>query len=144
MSNQNQKKVLQAAKQVRTVPTIYSEDFKKKIIAEYLETNQTKREILDKYGIRSNSPLQKWMRKYGIIDPYAKKDYLGVSNTHRMKKSKPEPSELELQIKALQQQNKLLEKQLLEEKIRAEMFARVIEIAEKELKLPIRKKYDTK
>ena len=73
MSNQNQKKVLQTTKQVRTVPTIYSEDFKKKIIAEYLETNQTKREILDKYGIRSNSPLQKWMRKYGIIDPYAKK-----------------------------------------------------------------------
>ena len=73
-----------------------------------------------------------------------KKDYLGVSNTHRMKKSKPEPSELELQIKALQQQNKLLEKQLLEEKIRAEMFARVIEITEKELKLSIRKKYDTK
>ena len=144
MSNQKQENEFQNSKHGHTVPRIYSEDFKKKIIAEYLETNQTKREILDKYGIRSNSPIQKWMRKYGIIDPYAKKDYLGVMNPHRMKKSKPELSELELQIKALQQKNKLLEKQLSDEKIRSEMFVRVIEIAETELKLPIRKKYDTK
>ena len=53
-------------------PTIFSDDFKIKIITEYLETDLTKREILDKYGIRSNSPIQKWMRKLGIIDLYCK------------------------------------------------------------------------
>ena len=31
-----------------------------------------------------------------------------------------------------------------EEKLKSEMFARVIEIAENDMKLPIRKKYDTK
>ena len=64
-------------------PTVFSDEFKIKIITEYLETDLTKREILDKYGIRSNSPIQKWMRKLGIIDPYAKKDYLGVTPTER-------------------------------------------------------------
>ena len=84
------------------------------------------------------------MRKYGIIDPYAKKDYLGVTNTLRLKKKKPESSELELQNIALSERIKKLEKQLLDEKIRAEMFARVIEVAETELNIPLRKKYDTK
>lgn len=140
----NNKNVACATKKHRTIPTHFSEEFKKKIIAEYLESDLTKREILDKYGIRSNSPLQKWMRKYGIIDPYAKKDYLGVTNTLRLKKKKPEPSELELQNIALSERIKKLEKQLLDEKIRADMFARVIEVAETELNIPIRKKYDTK
>ena len=107
-------------------PTVFSDEFKIKIITEYLETDLTKREILDKYGIRSNSPIQKWMRKLGIIDPYAKKDYLGVTNFNRLKKVKE------------------LEKLLDEEKLKSEMFARVIEIAENDMKLPIRKKYDTK
>lgn len=115
-----------------------------KIITEYLETDLTKREILDKYGIRSNSPLQKWMRKFGIIDPYAKRDYLGVTNFNRLKKKKPTPSEIELQTLALAKKVKELEKLLDEEKLKSEMFARVIEIAEKEMNLPIRKKYATK
>ena len=125
-------------------PTIFSDDFKIKIITEYLETDLTKREILDKYGIRSNSPIQKWMRKLGIIDPYAKKDYLGVTNFNRLKKKKPTPSEIELQNMALAKKVKELEKLLDEEKLKSEMFARVIEIAENDMKLPIRKKYDTK
>ena len=125
-------------------PTVFSDEFKKKIIAEYLETNLTKREILDKYGIRSNSPIQKWMLKFGIADPYAKKDYLGFTNTNRLKKKQTIPSELELQNLALSKKIKELEKLLGEEKLKAEMFARVIEIAEKDLKLNIRKKSDTK
>ena len=78
-------------------PTFFSNEFKKKIITEYLESNLTKREILDKHGIHSNSPIQNWMRKFGIIDPYAKKDYLGVTNFNRLKKKKP--TDLKLNIR---------------------------------------------
>lgn len=47
---------------VRSGPrTPYPEEFKRKIIAEYVETEQSKREILDKYGIRGNSSIQTWM-----------------------------------------------------------------------------------
>jgi transposase len=45
---------------------------------------------------------------------------------------------------ALAKKVKELEKLLDEEKLKSEMFARVIEIAENDMKLPIRKKYDTK
>lgn len=84
------------------------------------------------------------MRKFGITDPYAKKDYIGLVNTNRLKKKKPDLSEVELENYALNKRIKELEKLLGEEKIRSEMYARVIEIAEKDYKLPIRKKLDTK
>ena len=125
-------------------PIYYSDKFKKKIVTEYLESELTKREILDKYGIKANSAIQKWMRNLGITDPYAKKDYLGLTNTNRLKKKKPEASEAELENFALSKRIRELEKQLGEEKIRSEMYARVIEIAEKDYKLNIRKKSDTK
>lgn len=124
--------------------TNYSDDFKKQVISEYLASELTKREILDKYGIKANSAIQEWMRKFGVSDPYAKMDYLGILNHHRLKKKKPEPSEIELQNVALSKRVRDLEKQLGDEKLRSEMFARVIEIAEKDYKLNIRKKQDTK
>lgn len=124
--------------------TFYSEEFKKKIITEYLESDLTKREILDKYEIKANSAIQEWMRKFGITDPYAKKDYIGLPNANRLKKKKPDLSEVELENYALSKRIKELEKLLSDEKIRSEMYSRVIEIAEKDLKLPIKKKLDTK
>lgn len=124
--------------------TFYSEEFKKKIITEYLESDLTKREILDKYEIKANSAIQEWMRKFGIKDPYAKKDYIGLPNANRLKKKKPDLSEVELENYALSKRIKELEKLLSDEKIRSEMYSRVIEIAEKDLKLPIKKKLDTK
>lgn len=120
--------------------TFYSEEFKRKIVEEYLASDFTKRELLDKYGIKANSAIQEWMRKFGITDPYAKKDYIGLPNTNRLKKKKPDLSEVELENYALNKRIKELEKLLGEEKIRSEMYARVIEVAEKDLKLNIRKK----
>ena len=124
--------------------TFYSDEFKKKVITEYLQSDLTKREILDKYEIRANSAIQEWMRKFGITDPYEKKDFIGLPNTNRLKKKKPDLSEVELENYALNKRIQELQKQLSDEKIRAEMYARVIEIAEKDLKLNIRKKLDTK
>lgn len=137
MKNKEEKKRPQPA-------TFYSEEFKRKVVTEYLESEQTKREILDKYSIKANSAIQEWMRKFGITDPYAKIDYIGLPNTNRLKKKKPDLSEVELENYALNKRIKELEKILGEEKIRSEMYARVIEIAEKDLKLNIRKKSDTK
>lgn len=99
---------------------------------------------MDKYAIKANSAIQEWMRKFGITDPYGKKDYIGLPNTNRLKKKKPELSEVELENYALNKRVKELEKLLDEEKIRSIMYSRVIEIAEKDLKLNIRKKLDTK
>lgn len=130
----------QSVKKRPTPPTVFTEEFKRKVIAEYLESDLTKREILDKYEIRSNSAIQSWMRKLAITDPFGKKDYLGIVNPIRLEKKKPESSELELQNKALEKRIRDLESKVSQEQIRNEMLTRIIEIAENDLKLNIRKK----
>ena len=45
---------------------------------------------------------------------------------------------------ALLEKIKLLELRLEEEKLKTEMYSRMVEIAEKDLNIPIRKKYNTK
>ena len=44
----------------------YSEEFKRKIGEEYLASDFTRREPLDKYGIKANSAIQEWIHKFDI------------------------------------------------------------------------------
>jgi transposase len=123
-------------------PTFRSDDLKRKIIAEYLDGNVSKQSIQDKYDIKADSAINRWMRNFGIVDPFAKTPYLGFVKEHHLKKK--EPSNLELENKALQKKIRDLEARLSQEQLRAEMYARAIELAEKELKTPILKKSNTK
>jgi transposase-like protein len=50
--------------------TFYSEKFKKKVIMKYLEADFTKRELIDKHGIKAHSAIQEWMRKFGYLPVY--------------------------------------------------------------------------
>ena len=59
------------------------------------------------------------------------------------KKSKKQKTPVSEQT-ALLEKIKLLELKLEEEKLRSEMFSRMVEIAEKDLNIPIRKKYNTR
>ena len=122
--------------------TFRSDDLKRKIIAEYLDGNVSKQSIQDKYNIKADSAITRWMREFGIVDPFAKTPYLGFVKEHHLKKK--EPTELELTNKALQRKIRDLEARLSQEQLRAEMYARAIELAEKELKTPILKKSNTK
>lgn len=128
-------------KQKRTL-TFHDDEFKRKVIAEYLDGNASKESIQKKYGIKSDSGITRWMRKFGIVDPFAKTPYLGFVKEHHLKKK--DPSKLELENKALQKKIRDLEAKLTQEKLRAEMYARVIEKAENEMNIPILKKSDTK
>lgn len=130
-------------KRQHSSPRVYSDDFKRQVVSDYIESALTKQEILDKYEIRGNSLIQSWMRKFGVADPYVKTDR-GIINHHRLKKKNPDLPEPELQKQALTRRIKELEKELVEEKMRSEMFVRVIEIAERDYRLNIRKKPDTK
>jgi transposase-like protein len=122
--------------------TYRSDELKRKIIAEYLDGNVSKQAIQDKYNIKADSAITRWMRNFGIVDPFAKTPYLGFVKEHHLKKK--EPTELELTNKALQKKIRDLEARLSQEQLRAEMYARAIELAEKELKTPILKKSNTK
>ncbi len=47
----------------------FSDELKLKIVKEYLETDQTRKELSQKYGFGSGGTLNKWIRKFGISKP---------------------------------------------------------------------------
>jgi len=112
----------------------YSESFKLQVVQEIKQGFLTRTQAMDVYGIQARSTIRTWLKKYGNFD-YQYKINPSMSKT-------PEQRILELE-----QQVKLLEKQ----KARAEhladradkkviLFDMMIDIAEEEFNIPIRKK----
>ena len=113
----------------------YSEEFKWKIVKEVLEGKYTKEEARRVYGISSNCSILYWMRKFGGNDDYR----LGgdpITNPALMTKSKKE-KELETRIKQL-------EDELKSERLRADLWQKMVQTAEEQLNIEIQKKYGAK
>lgn len=129
-------------------PNKYFTDSEKHlIIQEMLETGCTKREIWEKYTghEEEHGHLLRWMRKLGYVDSTPTRRLNFVSNMHQMKKKKsndefPETFE-KLQLKKRIEE---LEKQLKDAEIKAIAFSTMVDVAEKEFNINIRKKYNTK
>lgn len=116
----------------------YSLSLKLQIVQDIEQGLLTTTGALDKYGIQAASTVRTWLKKYGNFDYQY--------TVHKTMSKTPEQKILELEQKI-----KLLEKQ----KARAEflanradqkaiMFDMMIDIAEKEFNIPIRKKSDPK
>ena len=114
----------------------YSDDFKYQVVQEYLNSDFSQQELLDKYSIKGNSSISNWMRKFGLLDEPIKRQ---THHTTMRKGSKKSPQELALEAKV-----KELEKALEYEKLRSLAFDTMIDIAEDKLKISIRKKSGTK
>ena len=113
----------------------YSDEFKWKVVQEVLSGKFTKEGARKFYEIKSNSAILYWMRKFSGNTNYR----LGgqpLGTTNEMSKMK-ELSEKEIRIKEL-------EKELKREKLRADLWKEIVEIAEKQLNIDIRKKYGAK
>ena len=118
---------------------MFDESFKRMVIEEYLSTKCSKMELLKKYNIHFKSAIQTWMRKLGYEDIPRFQSVKFDGNlpfTVAMPKNE--------NVRELQRRIQELEQQLQDEKLRSEAYSRIIEKAEKELKLPIRKKPATK
>lgn len=115
-------------------------DLKEQIIQEYLTQGSGFIKLAEKYGI-SRTTICKWvMIHQGIhnLPPTEKQQQYSVysmSNKHSKSNSEEQQS-----AEALQQKIAALEKQLEWEKLRVEALDTMINIAEKDLNIPIRKK----
>lgn len=118
---------------------IYSEQFKRRVIEEYLETGTPKMHLLRKYGIKTKCGIQRWMKRLGYDDIYQ-----SATTTFTPLKLSVVASKKDLNSEELEKKLRELERQLEDEKLRSEAYRRMIEKAEKELKIPIRKKFDTR
>ena len=115
-------------------------DLKTQIIREYLTQGGGFRKVAEKYGI-SRTTICKWVAIYqGIhnLPPTEKQEKYSTSSMNSSKK-KLTAEQLE-SIEVLQQKIAALEKQLEWEKLRSEALDTMINIAEKDLDIQIRKK----
>ena len=119
---------------VRRTQKDYSQSFKLQVVREVDSGGLSATAATRKYGIQGSHTVVNWIRKYGILD----RD-LQVKLT--MDKT-PEQKllELEAKVRLLERQKCSLEQRLKFQQDKAVMFDMMINIAEKELKVPIRKK----
>ena len=120
----------------------YDREFKRQVIEEYLLTGCSKMFLLRKYNIQFKSAIQTWMRILGYKDPGRQMQKVNFgqlifTSLAKQKNTLTESEELQKRIKEL-------ERQLEDEKLRSEAYARMLDKAEKELKISIKKKHDTK
>ena len=116
----------------------YSLSLKLQIVQEIEQGFLTTTGAINKYGVQAASTIRTWLKKYGNFD-YQYTIQQGMSKT-------PEQRILELE-----QQVRLLEKQKNRAEYLAEradkkviLFDMMINIAEKEFNIPIRKKQEPK
>jgi transposase len=105
----------------------FSDSQKRAIISEVQSGLIGKEEARRKYGIRGNSRILNWIRKFEESE----------SDSPIMDYKKSDKKELLKRIKKL-------ERQLEDEQIRSLGYSKMIDIAEDQLKISIRKKPDTK
>jgi transposase len=111
------------------------DELKLQIVQEYLTTNIGQLELLKKFNIRGNN-IHSWMRKFGLktLD----KQQVDLQRI-MAKENEKTPYELELEAKV-----RKLEELLEHEQFRLLALNTMIDIAERDLKIPIRKKSGTK
>lgn len=120
---------------------VFSESFKQSVVDQVNSGLIGKSEARRRYGIKSNSGILLWQRnfeKYGRCSINLPVDTLLLKPKNT---SSASPSSSEA---ALLARIKQLERQLEDEQIRAEAYSRMIDIAERDLNIPIRKKSNTK
>lgn len=114
----------------------FTPEFKLEVIQEYLSSDLSQRDLIKKYNLSGGSQLTQWMRKFGFTTPNSQRE----SKPLNMPKQK-EKTLRELELEA---QNEELQKQLDYERLRTLALNTLIDVAERDLKISIRKKPGTK
>ncbi len=119
----------------------YSEEVKKQAVFKVLSGELRKSEARQRYGIAGSTTLDKWLEKYGHGILSEHKELLSQMGTRKKKEAvKVEMPELEVLRRDLVEANK----RVRAAELRAEAYSLMIDLAEKELKVAIRKKSATK
>ncbi|MFT7587906.1 MAG: transposase [Limisphaerales bacterium] len=111
----------------------YSMSFKLSVVQEVERGLLSVSATRQKYGIQSRSTVINWLRKYGTFDW----EHQTPSNMPKTQEQKL--MELELKVKLLEKQNKHLSHQLSQSDKKRILFDMMIDLAEKEYNIPIRK-----
>lgn len=140
-----------AKKIIQKAGKYYTEAEKHRIIQELISTQCTKAEIWEKYTGQEeeHGQLLRWMKALGYNTGIKTRRPNIVSNFYSMSKKKIKLKQVNIEdetFENLQLKKRIteLEKQLKDAELKAIAFSTMVDIAEKEFKIPIRKKLNTK
>jgi len=119
---------------VRRTQKDYSMSFKLHVVQEVERGELTMISASRKYGIQGDHTVFMWLRKYGTFD------WENQTPLNMPKSPEQKILELEQQVKLLEKQKAFLEKQVKTADKKAIIFDMMIDLAEKEFNIPIRKK----
>ena len=113
----------------------YSLSFKLQVVEEIERGELSITGATRKYGVQSDSSITRWLHKYG------KFDWENQTPSNMPKTPEQKILELEQKVKLLEKQKAFLEKQVETSDKKAIIFDMMIDLAEKEYKIAIRKNY---
>jgi transposase len=111
----------------------YTHSFKLQVVQEIERGECSVRAALRKYGIQSYSTILGWLRKFGNFN------WEDQTPSNMPKTPEQKLLELEQKVKLLEKQKAFLEKQVEQADKKAIIFDMMIDLAEQEYKIPIRK-----
>ena len=111
----------------------YSQSFKLEVVQEIEQGQLSTTGAVRKYGIQARSTVVSWLRKYG------KFDLVHQIPSHMAKTPEQKLLELEQKVRLLEKQKAHLAHQLSQSDKKSILFDMMIDLAEKEYNIPIRK-----
>lgn len=115
----------------------FSDELAHKIALEYLITDASIKELQIKYGFKGCGTIYKWIAKFGLSKPSDQAIELNKAMSKEQKKKTPKELKLEAEVAALK-------KGLEHERLRTLALDTLIDVAERDLKISIRKKRGAK
>lgn len=111
----------------------YSMSFKLQVVQEIERGELSTHAACRRYGIQARSTIVQWLRKFGNFD------WENQTPSNMPKSPEQRIMELEAQVRLLEKQKAFLEQQAFVADKKAIIFDMMIDIAEKEYKIDIRK-----
>jgi len=126
----------------------FTDSDRHQIIQEWISTRCTKQEIWKKYTgeDEEHGQMLKWMRQlgYNAEHPTRRPNFVENNRVMAKKKTVIDTTGDSFENLQLKKRNLELESQLRDAEMKAVAFSTMIDIAEKEFNIPIRKKVNTK
>ena len=113
----------------------FTDDFKLVVVQDYLSSDISLEELKRKYNFGGNQNIYRWMSKFGVSQEEESEKETPIMSKEEINSTRE--SELELRIKKL-------EAELKRAQLQATVLDTMINIAERELKIDIRKKSGAK
>jgi len=111
----------------------YTETLKRHVVREIESGRISQSEAMRRYGILGHSTVLKWCRRYGNE---IREGTTGIRAQGM--------NEHEIELLRLRNENKALKRELEDERFRNVVLETLVDVAERELDVPIRKKFGAK